>query len=100
MWFKMRIKPFNTVQNGITNHVIQKCHSRAWGSKCEYFMGLIQTLNMSSASLSLLLSAELNHSIVRQGSKCHYKACDSKWHFGACGSKSELNHSIVFKMAL
>jgi hypothetical protein len=23
MWFKMRIKPFNSVQNGITKHVIQ-----------------------------------------------------------------------------
>jgi hypothetical protein len=23
MWFKMRIKPFNSVQNAITKHVIQ-----------------------------------------------------------------------------
>jgi hypothetical protein len=23
MWFKMRIEPFNSVQNGITKHVIQ-----------------------------------------------------------------------------
>jgi hypothetical protein len=41
------------------------CHSGAWGSKCEYLDELIQTLNMSSAPLSLLLSAELNHSMVR-----------------------------------
>jgi hypothetical protein len=32
-----------------------------------------------------------------QGSKWHYKECDSKC---ACGSKCKLNHSIVFKMAL
>jgi hypothetical protein len=35
MWFKMRIKPFNCVQNAITKHVIQKCHFEARGSKCE-----------------------------------------------------------------
>jgi hypothetical protein len=42
-----------------------KCHFGAWGSKCEYLVGSIQSLNMSSAPLSLLLSAELNHSIAR-----------------------------------
>jgi bacterioferritin-associated ferredoxin len=28
MWFKMRIKPFNCVQNAITKHVIQNAISR------------------------------------------------------------------------
>jgi hypothetical protein len=28
MWFKMQIKPFNSVQNGITKHVIQNGISR------------------------------------------------------------------------
>ena len=60
MWFKMRIKPFWHYKA-----CDSKCHSGPWGSKCEYLAGSIQTLNMSSASLSLLLSAELNHSIVR-----------------------------------
>jgi hypothetical protein len=30
-----------------------------------------------------------------QGSKYHYKTGDSKCHSRACGSKCELNHSIV-----
>jgi hypothetical protein len=46
---------------------------------------------------------ELNHSMMRhraqnvitKGLKCHYEACDSKWHSAACGPKCELNHLIV-----
>jgi hypothetical protein len=88
MGFKMQIKSFNREAQGLKCHYEacdSKCHSVAWGSKwhyeacdskchsgaqgseCEYLAGSIQTLNMLTAPLSLLLSAELNHSIVWHG---------------------------------
>jgi hypothetical protein len=55
MGFKMRIKSFNSGSKWHYKACDSKCHSGAQGSKCEYLVGSIQTLNMSSAPLSLLL---------------------------------------------
>jgi hypothetical protein len=78
MWFKMRIKLFNSEALGTKwqyGACDSKCHLVPWGSKCELNCSIvkhwvqngstkhvtqnaIQTLNMLTAPLSLLLSAE------------------------------------------